>query len=212
MMKKSFCKSLIAGVAFSFVAASANAAIIDVTDKDFGAFQDTTTGLIWMDFGIAVSDTSSVTGTNAELRVVALDNIAGELLEGGEYYGWRFASAAEVRSATDSLYVALGAYASDSDASNGYENSLNGIIGDDTNLFRGYYDNGVGGVNNIQLIDFTTDRTDTINVARRNWYNDSVSAFLVHDFDVVDVPAPTTFAIFSMALAGLFLRRKNIKK
>ena len=70
------------GSLFMMVSATANAALISDNSFVQAGFKDTSTGLVWMDFGI----------NNGQ----SYNYVSSQLASGGEYSGWRLPSADEV--------------------------------------------------------------------------------------------------------------------
>lgn len=73
---------MVLGSLFMMVSATANAAFISDNSFAQAGFKDTSTGLVWMEFGI----------NNGQ----SYNYVSSQLAPGGDYFGWRLPSADEV--------------------------------------------------------------------------------------------------------------------
>jgi hypothetical protein len=189
-MKLSIAKQLTAGLLLSMASVFANAGIIDFDDQvGFDAFKDEGTGLIWMDFDASKAPLDSFDGWSLATGTQIIDLISKIELDN---------SAAPYQSS----FTKVAGYVDFKD--------------DETFISRAYYLNDVTDtVFKFQYFDYNTayssnDRLTNVASGGLNnlgFVGGQYFQFLVKD--TVDVPEPTTLAIFGLGLAGLAFRRKG---
>ena len=223
-MKVKFLKTTFTGIVLfiSCLVNIANAEVI-LIDTDNDSFIDTTTGLEWMDFGINNNYTYNF--------------VASQLGEGGSYEGWSLATSDQVLTMWTNAFIGLGASIENTDyygtgqlmVKDGNEivgsvftdvfdvMSYNTILGSDGMTATGAFE-GQDGLSTIYLanhIGLSNDliRYDHIHLSDhenrdylRTDTNIRYSTMLVKTSSI-DVPEPTTFAVFALGLMGLGIRR-----
>lgn len=233
-------KRLIPHILLSLAACAfnANAAIINADTAEYNAYQDTETGLFWLDFG--------------ENNNQSYNYVASQLGDGGEWAGWRLPTVQEVytmwanvadlgnvvadfESADFNGPGQLYAYDSNSDVLNGDDSVFDpvfAVIGYNTSTtwpFGYVSDYALGwfaGTSGLSFVDFSdysdnaTDGVDTRDVLQLNDtfdYDYNKGAILIGWSTLLvrasvtspkDVPAPSTVSILILGLLGLVARRK----
>jgi hypothetical protein len=180
------------------MSSASSAGIIDAADN---TFDDTTTGLQWMDFGV-----------NNHHTYNEVSNLLGTT-----YSGWQLASQEQVIELWENIFAPLSTntntYAtghrySQYQTGNGGFTSLKTIIGKNTsNYSLGWFADNQGSLSyaHSNMFDYAQVHGRNVNYnGYKTSTNTSYSTMLVRS---ANVPEPSTLAIFALGMMGLASRR-----